>query len=144
MAKKRVIDDEFSKKIALIAKEKFGSQKALAEAIGVSASNVSDWTKGKIMPSLTVLKELCLKAEISLDWLVLDKDMSNEIDHHEFARIVVYAHEWAKSNKIESNDDLLTSIYLTFEDRRKEKPTLTIKQFLDEFGEIYKNIKFNQ
>lgn len=144
MAKKRISDDEFSNKIVLVAKEKFGSQKALAEALGLATSTISDWVNGKSMPSLTVLKELCIKAEISLDWLVLDKDMNNKIDHHEFARIAVYAHEWAKANNIESNDDLLTSIYLTFEERRKTTPKLTISKFLDEFGEIYKTIQFNK
>lgn len=137
------MQDTFQKKIVLIAKEKFGSQKKMAEFLGIHPSNISDWVAGRTKPTLEALREICIKAEISLDWLVLDKDMSNEIDHHEFARIVVYAHEWAKTNKIESNDDLLTSIYLTFEDRRKEKPTLSIKQFLDEFGNIYKSIKFN-
>lgn len=73
MAKKRVSDNCFSYKIALIAKEKFGSQKKMAEVLGLGTSTISDWVKGKSMPSLTVLKELCIKAEISLDWLVLGK-----------------------------------------------------------------------
>jgi len=138
------LEEEFGKKIILIAKEKFGSQKKMAEALNLSPSNISEWISGKRKPSFEVLKELCIKAEISLDWLVLDKDMSHVIDHHEFARIVVYAHEWAKSNNINSNDDLLTSIYLTFEERRKETPNLTISMFLEEFGGIYKTIKFNK
>lgn len=72
MAKKRIVDDKFSQKIALIAKEKFGTQKKMAEAIGVAPSNVSDWTKGKMTPSLKVLRELCKEANVSLDWLILD------------------------------------------------------------------------
>lgn len=72
MAKKRIVDDKFSQKIALIAKKKFGTQKKMAEAIGVAPSNVSDWTKGKMTPSLKVLRELCKEANVSLDWLILD------------------------------------------------------------------------
>lgn len=135
--------DDFGEKIVLIAKKKFGSQKLLAEALNIRPSTVSDWTRGRIKPSFEILKELCLKAEISLDWLVLDKDMSNEIDHHEFARVVMYGYEWAKKQAIKPNDDLLVSIYLSFENRRKDDPELTIKDFLKDFGDIFKNIEFH-
>ncbi len=140
---KEIEDDEFGKKIVLIAKEKFGSQKLMGEALGLKQSAITGWVKGRAYPSLAVLKELCLKAEISLDWLVLGKDMSNEIDHHEFVRIILYAEEWAKKQGIKPNDDLLVSIYLSFENRRKDYPTLTIKDFFKDFGDIFKNIEFH-
>lgn len=137
------MQNTFQKKIVLIAKEKFGSQKLLAESLNLKPSTITEWVSGRKKPSFEVLKELCLKAEISLDWLVLDKDMSTSIDYHDLMRISLYIQNWATSNNIEVNEDLLTSIYLTFEDRRKETPNITINQFLDEFGGIYKKIKFN-
>ena len=43
------------------------SQKEIAEKLGISVSNISNWKKGKNLPSLEMFYQLCILLEISAD-----------------------------------------------------------------------------
>lgn len=45
-------------------------QTELAAYLGIRASNISDWKKGKYKPSLDVFYKLCTYLDVSADYLL--------------------------------------------------------------------------
>ena len=124
--------DDFGQKILLIAKEKFGSQKKMAEAIGVTKSSITDWVKGRSTPTFSTLKELCLKAEISLDWLVLGKTFESEvIDINLFNDVFKTATTLAIEENLDVNGAYYLGIYDIVKEYMKDNPKLTPKEIID-------------
>lgn len=112
MAKKHIIDEDFSTKIIKIAKEKFGSQKKMAEELGLRPSTISEWINGRNRPSFEVLKELCLKAEISLDYLVLGKTFdTEEVSPDLFDDVYYYTYKWASKEGFPTNGSFFLGVY---------------------------------
>ncbi len=106
------MQDTFGAKILLIAKEKFGSQKKMAEELNLAPSTISDWISGRRKPSFEVLSEICLKAEISLDWLVLGKTFETDsLNLDLFNEVVVYAIEFADEIEIAIDGNYLMACY---------------------------------
>ena len=51
------------------------TQKQIAEQLGISESNISNWKKGENLPSIEVLYKLCVLLNESSDYLLgLDKE----------------------------------------------------------------------
>ncbi len=46
------------------------SQKEIAEKLGISVSNITNWKKGENFPSLEIFYELCLLLEVSSDYML--------------------------------------------------------------------------
>ncbi len=121
-----MITEDFGIKIALIAKEKFGSQKKMAEELGIVPSNISDWARGRTKPSLDVIANICLKAEISLDWLVLGKTFESEIiDINLFNEVFEIATNLAINENLEVNGTYYLGIYDIVKETLKDHPKLT-------------------
>ncbi|MFL1781400.1 Helix-turn-helix domain protein [Candidatus Hepatincolaceae symbiont of Richtersius coronifer] len=125
-----MITEDFGQKIAIIAKEKFGSQKKMAEELGIVPSNVSEWVRGKTKPSLDVIATICQKAEISLDWLVLGKTFETDSLNLElFNEVVVYAIEFADEIDIPIDGNYLMACYDFINEeynKNKEEPIKNI------------------
>ena len=131
MAKKRITDENFSKKIVQIAKEKFGSQKKMAESLNLTSASISDWSTGKSMPSLAILKELCLKAEISLDWLVLGKTYETDVvDINLFNEVVELAVILAQEEDLPINGSYFLGLYDLVNEELKDNPNLTPQKII--------------
>ncbi len=43
------------------------SQKEIADKLGISVSNITNWKKGENFPSLEIFYQLCLLLEVSAD-----------------------------------------------------------------------------
>ncbi|MCL2696464.1 MAG: helix-turn-helix transcriptional regulator [Oscillospiraceae bacterium] len=56
-------------KIFNLLKEKQLTQKNMAETIGVSTGNISDWKSGKAKPSITVIPKIADFFNVSIDYL---------------------------------------------------------------------------
>lgn len=124
--------DTFGAKILLIAKEKFGSQKKMAEELNLAPSTISDWIAGRRKPSFEVLSDICLKAEISLDWLVLGKTFESEvIDINLFNEVFKIASELAMEENIEVNGSYYLGIYDIVQEYLKDNPNLTLKKIIE-------------
>ena len=46
------------------------TSKAFAEAIGVSSGNVTDWKKGRVLPTVKVLSRIYENYDVNLHWLL--------------------------------------------------------------------------
>lgn len=62
--------DTVAKTILDLISENNLTQKTFAEEINVSQSQVSDWTSGKSKPSFNALKDICLRFNVSADYLI--------------------------------------------------------------------------
>ena len=136
------MNEDFGNKIILIAKEKFGSQKKMATELGLSASTVSDWISGRRKPSLDVLADLCLKADISLDWLILGKTFeTNSLDLDLYNEVVLYAIEFANEIKITVDGYYLMACYDFVSEEHKINTQEPIKNIFNRFKPIIKKLK---
>lgn len=63
-----------SKLMVEFRKKKGMRQADVAELLGVNRSTVTKWEDGKIMPRLSVLKNLAKMMDVSLDELMADDD----------------------------------------------------------------------
>ena len=68
--KKEVIILEVIDKIFEILKEKNLTAKNMADSIGISNGNISDWKSGKSKPSITVLPKIADYLGVSTDYLL--------------------------------------------------------------------------
>ena len=63
------------KKFAKILKEKYISNKAFAERVGVTDQTVSNWVNGVNLPGIDILPVVCKNLEISMEYLIIgDKE----------------------------------------------------------------------
>lgn len=61
---------EFGKNLTEALKNAKIMQKELAEQLGISESNISNWKKGLNLPSVEILYKLCKTLEVSADYLL--------------------------------------------------------------------------
>lgn len=69
--------DEIGDRIKKIRQTIKKSQKNFAEDLGLSQSHISNIEKGNDKPSLTLIKLICLKYEISEEWLLYGQGSMN-------------------------------------------------------------------
>lgn len=65
---------EFSERLARLRKERGLTQKALAEASGVHATQIQRYESGAYQPTLDALRRLARALAVSADRLVFDED----------------------------------------------------------------------
>ncbi len=78
---------ELHKKLARLRQEKGWSQEKTAAELGVSRQAVQKWESGAGVPELDNLIRLAQCFRVSLDALVLDKDMRMKQELHQDALI---------------------------------------------------------
>lgn len=71
---KELTGAEFSETLKRIRNEKNLTQKQLADMINVSDRTISKWEKGRSVPDLITIQNLCKKLEISLSSIVNNKE----------------------------------------------------------------------
>lgn len=71
---KELTGQEFSETLKRIRNEKNLTQKQLADMINVSDRTISKWEKGRSVPDLITIQNLCSKLEISLSSIVNNKE----------------------------------------------------------------------
>jgi len=71
--------EEFGNKLKAAMDSKGMRQAALAESVGTSAANISNYVLGKAFPPVDILVEIANKLGISLDWLC---GTQNGTDNH--------------------------------------------------------------
>ena len=69
---------KIGKFIAQMRKEKELTQRQLAEQVGVSDKTVSKWETGRSMPDNSVIMDVCMVLEISVNELLLGERISEE------------------------------------------------------------------
>ena len=65
---------KFKERIAQELKGSALSQKELAEKLHIDPANITNWKKGKNVPSIQVLFDLCQLLDVSADYLLGLKD----------------------------------------------------------------------
>ncbi len=132
--KKELVD-----RIVKIAKVEFGSQKEMAKALGISSSIVSDWTSGRSGPTLKILTRLSEITNRSLDWYVFGKE---DVNINQYVNIAKISTLWLIKNNIEPNSDLINLIYCSYVGKKEKYPSQTLEDFLEEYLNVVKNIKY--
>lgn len=61
---------DFGKRIAEVITAKGVTQKEIAKKLQISEGNISNWKKGKNLPSIETLYKLCVLLEESADYLL--------------------------------------------------------------------------
>jgi transcriptional regulator with XRE-family HTH domain len=135
------VENDFGKKILIVAKEKYGSQKNLAKALGMAETTISGWITGRIYPSLEVLRDICIKTETSLDWLVLGKSFHHDsVEVNLFNKTTALAYDFALEENIAINGAYFLAVYdficIEMENNKKNG----IKQHISEIFERMKPI----
>ena len=67
---------EFKKRLKETLQNSKYSQKELAEILGISPGNITNWKKGDNLPSIEILYKLCIILEESSDYLLGLEDES--------------------------------------------------------------------
>ncbi len=57
-------------RIEILLKTLTLTQKQFAESLNITANNITEWKKGRSMPTAKVLKKIMLKHNVSVDWLL--------------------------------------------------------------------------
>lgn len=70
--------DKIGKFISMSRKNKGLTQKQLAEALGVSINAVSKWERGLNLPDASLMKELCMILDITLNELFEGEKLTGE------------------------------------------------------------------
>lgn len=68
-----------SKKLKKLAKEKFGTQKNMAEDLNFDAGQLSTWINGKVMPSLELLEKIVIKYNLPPEYFFVDDSHEEKI-----------------------------------------------------------------
>lgn len=68
----------FGERLKSFLKEKGVSQDKFAEAIGISLSTAKKWCAGSYVPDVDELQKIYQRFNVSLDWLVLGIESSDE------------------------------------------------------------------
>ena len=68
----------FSKNLEMELKLRNISQEQLGKAIGVSQQSISEWVKGKSLPSLDTFRNLCIALRADPE-IMLDLDIETEV-----------------------------------------------------------------
>lgn len=94
-------------KIFEIIEERNISNKQLADAIGVSAGNTSDWKSGRSKPSAEVLVRIAKFLNVSTDYLLgvsggsrIDQDFSVFLADNDMAEYISYLREFPEIKEI--------------------------------------------
>lgn len=61
---------EFSNRFSEILKSCQYTQKQIAQKLGISEGNLSNWKKGTNLPSIDILYKLCVILDVSADYLL--------------------------------------------------------------------------
>ena len=80
-----VIDMDFPERLATLRKERGLTQPALAERIGVHASQLRRYEAGTNQPTLDVLRHLATALSVSADLLLFDTDERGPDDNLRYA-----------------------------------------------------------
>ncbi len=61
---------KFYERVTEVIKANHFTQKEIANAIGISESNITNWKNGQNLPSVEVLYKLCVLLDESADYLL--------------------------------------------------------------------------
>ena len=70
-----IMEKAFAKNLRMLRKERKLSQQKLASQVGVTQQCVSEWEKGKIEPTMSLLWRLADVFDISIDELIGRKEL---------------------------------------------------------------------
>lgn len=78
-------------RIKLVRQSNKKSQKEFAEEFGLSQSHISNIEKGNDKPSLTLIKFICLKYDVSEEWLMHDEGYMERYGNWDYTDDGLYA-----------------------------------------------------
>ena len=103
----------FSENLKAVRKERGFSQEQLAEMLDVSRQAVSKWEQDEGgYPETEKLIKIAQKLDVSLDSLLLDKELIDETDNESKNDILIFPMD--KKIRIQSADGKVTSVYYKF------------------------------
>lgn len=93
-------------RIDKILKERNQTRKEFAEQLDLNASTMATWNTKNIMPSVKTLYKICVKLDVSLNWLILGDDFFNVgIQNKDLPELLVkYSQELLQLEKLSSED----------------------------------------
>ena len=83
----------------------------LCKDLGISESSVTDWKKGKAVPSVKALEKIAKYFDVSLDWLITGEEGSQPLDKEdaEIIKLFKMLNSLGKSNLIGYANGILTN-----------------------------------
>ena len=93
--------------------------KELAQAVGLSGGNITDWKTGRANPSISSLKKIANYFNVSVEWLLEEDDNSDseqQLENSAFFRVMQTAKE-----KGYTPEDL--KLAMEFLDRARKRDT---------------------
>ncbi len=113
------IKELLPKKLKTLIKEKFKQQKIFAEKIHVGETQVTNWIKGNVIPSVETLEKISDLCDIHISYFFNDASNSEILNEDIFNEVFVLAYNFADENNIEINgsyflgcyDAVVTTIY---------------------------------
>ena len=105
-----------SDKIKQIRQHHYLTQESFAEDIGISRTNLINIEKGRVNPTLTVIKYISLAYNVDINWLLDDtalqtEDIPNSNNSSTIDDIILYYNVSVNSNTPTKNTPLLVYFY---------------------------------
>lgn len=93
-------------RIDKILKERNQTRKYLCEKLNILQGTMATWKTKNIMPSVQTLYKICVKLDVSLNWLIVGDDFFNiEIQNKDLPELLVkYSQELLQLEKLSSED----------------------------------------
>lgn len=66
-------------RIEMLIQQRGMTKKAFCTQLAISTGNLGDWKRGKSKPGTSKLIEIAAFFDVSLDWLILGKGMSQDV-----------------------------------------------------------------
>ena len=135
MVNVKEIEETLEYRLKQVIKVHYGSQKKLAEELGIVSSVISDWWSGRIKPRADILQQICEKTGVSMDWLVLGR-AEPYIDDNFFGEIFDASKEFADNNDIKFDSVIVLGMQRIIMAEKRMNPNITIEQVFTKYKEI--------
>ncbi len=136
------IEETLLDRLKQVIKLHYGTQKKMAEDLGISRTIMSEWWAGRSKPRAETLQEICEKTNTSMDWLVLGRT-EPYVDENLFHNIFNEAEIFAKNNSMSLNSFyLLNAIRIVISEKKTNK-NITLQEIFFKYKNILLVFKNN-
>lgn len=88
------------KKLKMLIKERFKQQKIFAEKLEVGETQVTNWVKGNVIPSVETLEKISEYCKIHISYFFSDETNANVVDEELFNKVFALAYDLASKHNI--------------------------------------------
>ena len=108
---KENIKKNVSKKLKMLIKEQFKTQKIFAKELNVSERTVSQWIQGEYLPNLDFLLTVADHCNIHISYFFNDDSNASILDEELFNKVFILAYELADEHNLEINGSYFLGCY---------------------------------